>query len=536
MSLGICGHLAVNVCFTLLLLSISGTNYPGGAAVSHLNRLARNETNVSVHIDNLAAQTGVSRFTQIHNNWIYCKQEHLLPGSPQMFEYTHLIAEAKSKYSSNLKPYISTHDVIDTIEAFHQISFNYLTIPPIKIKTKPVLFILRRRENYKDFLDSVQDAFALQSFAQEESEEEYDDEERSPSTLPKSQPSQAKKVMYNTQSVVLKDIEEHEDVSEKSIENDNVIVKPYLPKIKSREALKSSEKALQIEVKIPSSDQRNQAGNVKKSIRKLISKYRRIKVKEPDVSPETKPDMSSQERISVKKLIQQEKANVEKEELQKIQLQVLELIENNPNIINKQLIKDKIQTSVMEELTAAIEATNIDKPIIPQTAKDIKKSKEEKKPIEKPTVKKEPAAKSSLPVIKKKNVETTEYHSETNKDRSKNAKIKQLEDTEKNIEPGTKERQIVPELDDNAVDLYEPAPEEIESSDEEVITSETPEEVAEDETPESPEIDDVAELDLDQKLQYANEQIESIMTIIAEIVDTIEVTDEEDEQEFIENR
>ncbi|XP_023027637.2 alg12 alpha-1,6-mannosyltransferase [Leptinotarsa decemlineata] len=152
LSLGVAGHLALNAMFTLFLLSISSTNYPGGTAISHLHRLAKAETGVRVHISNLAAQTGVSRFTQINSNWTYCKKENLHPGDYELYRYTHLITEAKSKFSNALKPYSSTHDIIDTVEAFHQISFNYLTIPPVKIKTKPVLFILRRRSNYKQIL------------------------------------------------------------------------------------------------------------------------------------------------------------------------------------------------------------------------------------------------------------------------------------------------------------------------------------------------------------------------------------------------
>lgn len=85
----------------------------------------------------------------------YSKKESLKPGSLELYEFTHLITEGKNKFSNSLKPYIVTHDIIDTIEAFHQLSFNYLTIPPIKIKTKPVLFILKRRDNYKEFLDAV---------------------------------------------------------------------------------------------------------------------------------------------------------------------------------------------------------------------------------------------------------------------------------------------------------------------------------------------------------------------------------------------
>ncbi|XP_021923649.1 uncharacterized protein LOC110831686 isoform X2 [Zootermopsis nevadensis] len=150
LALGVCCHLVLNAVFSVFLLCIAGANYPGGVAISRLHHLAKDEQFVFVHIDVLTAQTGVSRFTEDNPNWRYSKAENLTSGSKEMMTFTHLLLEAKSKYSQNLKPYSRTHDILDSIEGFSHITLNYNTLPPIRIKTKPMIFILKRKEAYSD--------------------------------------------------------------------------------------------------------------------------------------------------------------------------------------------------------------------------------------------------------------------------------------------------------------------------------------------------------------------------------------------------
>ena len=60
-----------------------------------------------------------------------------------MFDY--LITEAKSKHAYNLRPYLETHDIVNHVEGFSHIRSSYNHFPPIRIKTKPCLFILKNK-------------------------------------------------------------------------------------------------------------------------------------------------------------------------------------------------------------------------------------------------------------------------------------------------------------------------------------------------------------------------------------------------------
>ncbi|KAK0182522.1 hypothetical protein PV327_000657 [Microctonus hyperodae] len=144
----IIGHLVLNAIFSMFLLCVSSSNYPGGVAITRLHRLERDiKCPIYVHIDTLSAQTGVSRFTQINSTWRYSKEENITYDDPKILQFTHLLVEANSKYSSAIKPYLMNYDIIDSVDGFSHITWNYNVLPPIKIRTKPMIFIMRRKKN-----------------------------------------------------------------------------------------------------------------------------------------------------------------------------------------------------------------------------------------------------------------------------------------------------------------------------------------------------------------------------------------------------
>lgn len=258
LSYGICGHLLLNALFTIFLLAISSTNYPGGAAMSHIHRIAKDEPVVILHIDNLAAQTGVSRFTQIHPNWTYCKIENIVPGSKQSFTYTHLIAEGKSKFSNKLKPYSRTHNIVDTIEAFHQISFDYLTMSPVKIKTKPVLYILRRKDNYEEFLEV-------------NGEEDLNDEEHSDlDSVSESTEFQIGGIKDNVKQVI-------KEFKEEMVNKPQFPEKERLSRVIRKDSIESNskydKKSNEVKIHVDESDTSQKVG-IKNSMKKLIKELK----------------------------------------------------------------------------------------------------------------------------------------------------------------------------------------------------------------------------------------------------------------------
>ncbi|XP_017869895.1 PREDICTED: probable Dol-P-Man:Man(7)GlcNAc(2)-PP-Dol alpha-1,6-mannosyltransferase isoform X1 [Drosophila arizonae] len=139
-------HLLVNVLITIFLLVVSGTNYPGGAALSRLHRLEGANSNVTVHIANLAAQSGVSRFMEINSNWTYSKDESMNYSQAEIAIYSHLLVEAKNKHNTELWATLQENfEILEFIDCFNSIGIQYNSILPVRIKTKPCIGILKKR-------------------------------------------------------------------------------------------------------------------------------------------------------------------------------------------------------------------------------------------------------------------------------------------------------------------------------------------------------------------------------------------------------
>lgn len=138
-------QIAINLSFTWILMNASVYNYPGGVALERLHVWEPADSDVHVHIDVYSAQTGVSRFGQINERWIYNKTENLTPGSAEMMSFTHLLIEASAVQNDRTKIYDSTHEVIDVVNCYSHTSFNLKSFPPLEMYTKTCIFILRRK-------------------------------------------------------------------------------------------------------------------------------------------------------------------------------------------------------------------------------------------------------------------------------------------------------------------------------------------------------------------------------------------------------
>lgn len=119
---------------TLVMSWASFLNYPGGVAMAGLHSIERNTESLSVHVGNLAAISGVSRFLEDGQNWTYSKEEGLSMQELASRGHDRLISE----YAE-----VTGYQCIAQVEGFQRLAFSK-SWPPLAAKLSPQIFVLAK--------------------------------------------------------------------------------------------------------------------------------------------------------------------------------------------------------------------------------------------------------------------------------------------------------------------------------------------------------------------------------------------------------
>uniref|UniRef100_A0AAV2IX27 Uncharacterized protein n=1 Tax=Knipowitschia caucasica TaxID=637954 RepID=A0AAV2IX27_KNICA len=119
------------------------TNW-GGKAMLQLHRLVSSDADVIVHIDSFAAETGVSRFLELHKNWRYDKREDMSPTNQDIKLYTHLIMEANVTKIQQLQ---DTHQPLAFIDGYSKTMLDLFHVPPVNVLLQNKIVLMERTKD-----------------------------------------------------------------------------------------------------------------------------------------------------------------------------------------------------------------------------------------------------------------------------------------------------------------------------------------------------------------------------------------------------
>ncbi|KAG5670491.1 hypothetical protein PVAND_000753 [Polypedilum vanderplanki] len=297
-------HLIGNFILTVFLLTVSKNNYPGGVAISRLHRIASNEMNVTIHIDNLTAQTGVTRFTEIYSNWTYRKDENLKAGDAELHNFNYLLVEVKNRFSPEMKLLAQTHEKIELIECFSNIGVHYASFFPIRIRTKPCIMIMKKKKNgilLKRYFEVEEESDGNNEFLNEEfpdenenltinfeeekEHEEKEENEEEEEVITEAPPKilKRKRLRSSILKMKIKEIIEAGKLENMDIQNDDDTIEQISQEnqdIQINDDLPEEENDFSIESEINQDDEESEtvdkndigSGKTKDNIKKIISK------------------------------------------------------------------------------------------------------------------------------------------------------------------------------------------------------------------------------------------------------------------------
>ncbi len=150
--LTIAAVLGGNLVLSSVFLHISVLNYPGGEALLDVHQKLATEGNLSVHIDVYPAETGVSRFLQLRNDWAYDKTEGLVEGGDQLRQFDVLVVGTPDgNADATAFLYEDSHQLIHRQQGFDRLDWSWLKgkqFRPIVLSDK-VIVLKKKRHSHQ---------------------------------------------------------------------------------------------------------------------------------------------------------------------------------------------------------------------------------------------------------------------------------------------------------------------------------------------------------------------------------------------------